>query len=326
MRALVTGGSGFIGTQLIADLLGRGFEVLNLDVVPPKMTMHSRHWVKADIMNSAELRAEFFRFQPAVVYNLAARTDTLSNKLADYKVNFAGAQNVYDCVAAARGVRLIQVSTQFVNQYAGAPTSDQDYHPHTTYGESKVLSEQLLHSCYGGVNWTIARPTNIWGPWHPRYPYEFWSILARGLYVHPGRDVVRRSYGYVRNVTHQLIELASSTSDDVLRRVFYVGDEPIDLYEWVNGFSLAQTGRPARVVPRVILRAIARVGDLVEFASSRHPPLTTSRFRSMTESNAAPMEATFKICGRSPVTLSQGIEETVDWMRVHHPGLVPVDL
>ena len=65
-----------------------------------------------------------------------------------------------------------------------------------------------------------------------------------------------RSYGYVGNVIWQIMKIleASPIRD---KKVFYVGDQPIDLYKWVNGFSLLQRGRNVTITPRVIVHGLA---------------------------------------------------------------------
>jgi GlcNAc-P-P-Und epimerase len=98
------------------------------------------------------------------------------------------------------------------------------------------------------------------------------------------------------------------------RQVFYVGDETIDLWEWTNGFSLALRGRAVLVVPRPIVRGIARVGDVVIALGGRFP-LFSSRYRSMTEDYATPMQRTFDRLGMPELKLADGIEETVSWLK-----------
>jgi nucleoside-diphosphate-sugar epimerase len=218
---------------------------------------------------------------------------------------------------------VVFTSTQFVHQYHGFPKDDQDYAPHTVYGESKVLMEKMIREANLNVVWTIIRPTNIWGPWHLRYPFEFWRVLSKGLYVHPGRQPVTRSYGYVGNVVSQIISIIESVAEKVRGKVFYVGDPAIDLYDWVNGFSVLQTGKNVRVVPRLIVRTLAIVGDIFAIANVGFP-ITSSRYKSMTTSNIAPMERTLEAFGTPPYSLDQGIQETVEWMKTVHPELVKV--
>ena len=100
--------------------------------------------------------------------------------------------------------RVIITSSQFVCAPGRLPENDTDYFPETVYGQSKVVTEKLTREANLPCCWTIIRPTNIWGPWHMRYRREFWRVVERGLYVHPGREPVIRCYGYVKNVAHQI--------------------------------------------------------------------------------------------------------------------------
>ena len=324
MKILVTGGSGFIGTNLIERLIAlKTYVIKNVDVSEPKDTSHAKYWENVDLLDKARLQKIVSEFQPEVVVHLAARTDTdPKNTIDDYKVNIVGSQNLIDVIAETASVkRVVFTSTQFVHQYKGDPKHDQDFAPHTVYGESKVLMEKAIRAKNLTSAWVIIRPTNIWGPWHLRYPFEFWKVLANGLYFHPGKKPVIRSYGYVGNVVTQIISLLSLKVELVDRQVFYVGDPAIDLYEWVNGFSLGQTGKNVRVVPRWIIRTLGYVGDVLAVGNIRFP-ITSSRFKSMTTDNTAPMSKTIALLGVPPYSLQAGIQETVTWLKKYHPDLV----
>ncbi|MDB5957085.1 NAD(P)-dependent oxidoreductase [Ramlibacter sp.] len=322
MKLLVTGGSGFIGTHLVEYLLARGHEVLNLDIAAPNLPTHEAAWREVDIMDAPRVLAAFEQFQPEVVVHLAARTDTDSNRLSDYEVNTVGTERILAGIRHVASVkRFVLTSTQFVNQYNGLPKGDQDYAPHTVYGESKVIAEQVTRAANLPCTWVIIRPTNIWGAWHRRYPSEFWAILSRKLYLHPGFKPVTRAYGYVGNVVQQVAALIDAPAEKVNGQVFYVGDEPIDLYQWVNGFSMAQIGSPVRRVPRAFIRGLALVGDAFKLVHLKFP-ITGSRYKSMTHSNYISIKKTTDVCGVPPYSLSDGIRETVEWMQTVHPALV----
>lgn len=325
MKCLVTGGSGFIGTHLIEELLARNCELLSIDIAPPKIETHGEFWKQVDILEPAALQRAFLEFMPTHVIHLAARTDTDGHTLDGYEVNTQGTGNVLAAIKATDSVqRVIITSTQFVNQYHGTPRDEFDFAPHTTYGESKVITEQLTRQADLEPVWTIIRPTNIWGPWHLRYPHEFWRILGKGLYFHPGNRRITRSYGYVKNVVYQIMWIFASTPEAVASRVYYVGDEPIELLDWVNGFSIRQTGHRVRVVPAVLLRGLALFGDALALINVRFP-LTSSRFRSMTTSNAVSMSETIKAFGQPPFSLEDGIEDTVKWLSLHYPEIVKTE-
>lgn len=320
MRVLVTGGSGFIGTRVVEEFLRDGHELLNLDIKAPAMEAHRSFWRTLNVVDGPAVRAECEAFHPEIVVHMAARTDTLSRSLDDYRENILGTDTIIDVVRAARsGIRrVVFFSTQFVNQSDVAPRDDTDFAPHTAYGQSKVINEKAIRAADLSCEWAIVRPTNIWGPWHPRYPTEFWRILKKGLYVHPSGRVTR-SYGYVGNLAHQLRALLLLDSAQFDKQVFYLGDAPLDLYDWANGFSERLVGRKVTVVPRLALRAAAMIGDTVTAAGARFP-ITSSRYKSMTTDNPAPMAKTLALLGGPAFTLEQGIEETVAWLIEQDPN------
>lgn len=320
MRILVSGGSGFVGTRLVHDLVADGHEIFNLDTRPPREPAHKPYWRAVNLANGRMVQGELDAFGPHAVVHLAARTDTLGRSLSEYRENIDGTNCLIEAIKA-RGEtidRFVLCSSQFVHQGKTTPAHDEDFAPHTYYGQSKVANEQALRATDLSCAWVIIRPTNIWGPWHPRYPTEFWRVLKKGQYFHPGRQPVFRSYGYVGNVSYQIRAMLDAPRDQIDRQVFYVGDAPIDLLSWVNGFSRRLTGREVRIIPRPALRALAVFGDLLSSAGIRFP-LTSSRFESMTTDNPAPMEKTLALFGTPPYDLDRGIDETVSWLISQDP-------
>ena len=79
VRVLVTGGSGFIGTNLVQDLLRDGVDVINLDVNEPLIKEHAQYWKKADLLDADEVKGVFRNVKPTHVVHLAARTDLDEN-------------------------------------------------------------------------------------------------------------------------------------------------------------------------------------------------------------------------------------------------------
>lgn len=317
---VVTGGSGFIGTHLV-DLLemNPGLGIVNLDLNPPKKDCHRPYWMQCDIMNLPELRRVFAELRPRFVAHLAGRTDMDGKTVEDYRVNSLGTNNVIDASTHAASVeRALFVSTQFVVGPGPLPKGDLEFRPHTVYGESKVLAELAIRHSELDCTWTIVRPTNVWGSWHPRYPHEFWKVLQRGMYFHPGSTPVMRSYGYVGNVVKQMAAIFDAPTAYVHQRVLYVGDPPIALLDWVNAFSMQLTGHRARVIPQGVLRALAKIGDCFVALGVR-VPLYSSRLRSMTEDYPTPMEPTFKLLGPPATSLEDGVRETVRWLRSSQP-------
>ena len=125
-----------------------------------------------------------------------------------------------------------------------------------------------------------------------------------------------RCYGYVGNVVEQIKRILAAKASDNHGREFYVGDAPINLLDWTNAFSLELTGKKVRVVPRILLATLAKVGDLANIFGVKLP-IFSSRYRSMTETYLTPMEPTFAVLGQPRISLQEGVEETVRWL--HEP-------
>lgn len=314
-RWLVTGGSGFIGTNLIEELLTRRHVVSNVDVVPPLCGKHAALWSNTSILDREATAKHIAEFRPHVVVHLAANTGLSSpDDPHAFDVNTIGVTNIIDAVRTAGTVRrLIVASSMLVCRLGYQPTHDQDYCPGTPYGESKVETERLVRMAQGLPDWILVRPTTIWGPWHERLRDEFLSRLRSGRYFHPARDC-SRSYGYVGNVVHQFIAFAQAPRDSVNGRVFYVGDKPILLSSYVDGFSRRLQGRPARRVPYPLLKLLACTGDLLVKAGWKKFPLTSYRLANMTSDHVLDMSATMQVAGPPRFTLDEGVDLTCVWL------------
>jgi nucleoside-diphosphate-sugar epimerase len=316
-KILVTGGSGFIGTNFIDLMLDRDAMLFNVDIRPPIREEHHKLWKECDLLDQSKLRQILSDNRPTEVVHLAARTDTIGTTIEDYRANTEGTANLLAEIKEIPSIsRVIITSTQFVYGPGSLPKDDVDFSPHTVYGRSKVLCEQMTRAARleCKCTWTIVRPTNIWGPWHPRYPNEFWKVLKRGLYIHPGKTPVIRSYGYVWNVAHQIAQILESAPILVNKKVFYLGDPPGPILDWVNAFSRALTGREVRTVPRSFVRILSIIGDALSRVGVPFP-IYTSRFQSMTQDYLTPMGNTFSTFGLPPFSLDEGVRETVLWLK-----------
>lgn len=320
-RVLITGGSGFIGTNLVQRYLDSGAEVLNIDVRSPRNPQHSSCWKQHDILDGAGLLRCVEDFSPHWCFHLAARTDLNGALLEDYEANTAGVANVIQAVNRVGSIdRAIFASSMLVCGLGVQPGHDTDYSPPNAYGESKVLGEKMVRKdLRDGVSWTIVRPTSLWGPWFD-IPYKkFFTAIQKGVYVHPKGCQVRRSYGFALNAIHELACIAEADRDKVCSRTLYLADyEPVDLHDWAEMIRDEMRAGRIREVPVGILKAVAKLGDVLMAMGVPDPPLSTRRINNMVTSAVLDMSVTEAICGTLPYTLQQGVEMTVKWM--HEPA------
>lgn len=326
MKVLITGGSGFIGAHVVGRLLAKGCTVLNVSDRPPHESAHAPFWRNADILDADLLRRTMMDFQPEWAMHLAARTEMDEKTEAEtgFRANTQGTRNFLAALGSTASVRrMLMCSSQFVCGPGHKPSHAEDYSPATVYGQSKVVAEKATRSANLGCEWMMVRPTNIWGPWHPRYPQEFWRIARKGLYVHPGGKPVVRCYGYVGNVADQMVSLMEQPAGEIDRQTFYVGDAAADIYLWADAFCRALGGYSPRRVPRLLLQIAGMAGDAITASTGKPFYITSSRYHSMVTDYIAPMEKTFALLGEPKTSLEAGVAETLNWLRVQ-PGFSDV--
>jgi nucleoside-diphosphate-sugar epimerase len=317
-KALVTGGSGFIGTNLVEELLRRQIEILSLDIEPPRNAQHTHLWRRGDIMDKGAVLEIFREYQPDVVFHLAARTDLKGRDPVDYSENVAGVRNV---MAACDGVNVRHVvlaSSMLVCRLGYIPRHDEDYCPDTAYGASKAEGERIVRQWASPLSWTIVRPTSLWGPWF-REPYrDFFEAVRRGRYVNASGASTIRSYGFVLNATDSLIrigELSRSQPNTVLKKTFYLADpEPIEIQRWASQIATAFRVRGPRSVPYFVLFVFALLGDLALRLGIDAVPLTSRRLRNMFTSAQYDVRPLYQAVGPARFTCAEAVEMTVEWM------------
>lgn len=315
MRVLITGGSGFIGTNLVDSLLADGVLVWNIDKAVPPLSDHHRNWCQDDILETWSLRAAFRTFEPTHVIHLAARGDLGGGRsLAAYVDTTEGTRNVVEAIRETPSIqRAIFASCMHVCRLGYQPTRDDDYAPAGGYGRSKVLAEQIVRGAQLRCAWTLVRPTTIWGPWHTGLRDGFFSRLRHGAYSHPDGGAVRSSYGYVGNTVHQVRRLLEAPPSQVDHRTMYLSDSPIELRQWASAFSRRLLKRDVPGGSRGWMGLKALAGDVAEMAGLK-PPLTTSGLQAMTTENVVDTRPIAAIAGPGPYSVEQGIEQTVAWL------------
>ena len=294
-------------------------KVLNLDINPPQKSDQHSYWRKCDINDECLLQKEFENFCPDYLVHLAARTDPDGKTLADYRTNIQGTANILQvCKNSLSVKRVIITSSQLVHfNRRSLPVDDNDFLPYTIYGESKVLTEKLTRAAKLSCAWTIIRPTRVWGYWQPDR-LGFYKLLYNGRYIHPGRKPVKRAFGYVGNVVYQVNKILETPAEVVDKRVFYVGDIPANLIDWVEGFAKRINNKRVIYLPRYLVKFIAKCGDIIKTIGFDFP-LYSYRYESLVTDDDAPMKLTFDTFGEPPFTLEESIDETVNLIRFYHP-------
>lgn len=327
-RVLVTGGSGFIGTNLVGSLLNDESAVLSIDVKEPQDKEHDRVFQRADIRDGAAIVGAFERFRPTHVVHLAARTDLDKKaRLQDYDANTKGVENIVDAVSRQPSVkRCIFASTKLVCPTDHQVESENDYCPDTVYGQSKVVGEKIVrNSARLRCDWCIVRPTSIWGPWCD-VPYgKFFRMVGRNRYFHPGHANPPRSFGYVGNAVFQIEKILEAPREQIHQNIFYISDyDTFTIRDWADTISMKMRNRNVRTMSEPLVRLLAWAGDAMKLCGVKEPPLSSFRLRNMrADTTGIPIEPTERLTGPLPFSMEQGVEGTIAWLKTHDHTNLP---
>lgn len=317
-RVLVTGGSGFIGTNLVEFYSSRGFETRSLDMLEPRNAAQLSLWRAADLTDQEAMVSEIAEFAPTHLLHFGARTDLGGQTVNDYAANTVGVENVLAAVQATQSItRVVLASSMLVCKFGYLPSDELDVCPSTPYGESKVVGEQLVRENPPHVPWTIMRPTSIWGPWFGSPYRDFFAAVASGRYMHPGRRGALQTYGFVGNSVVAVDRVASSA--DATGMTLYLGDWPaLNLRDWADSVALASGRKKPRTAPLPLLRAAGKIGDGLERVKPGIAPLTSFRLANMTTDNKLDLSELEQITGSElPWTLEEGVQQTARWASEH---------
>lgn len=326
MTVLVTGASGFLGAATAARLRERGLTVIGIDIVPPRGKKPHPDDCLVDITDGEALLQLVRQTRPEFLINYAARADiSFSARATDYRPNIDGVANLLRAVQEVGTIRrAIWISTQLVSRIGRVPVTDTDYGPDTTYGDSKVVTEQMVRLLEGGgTEWIIGRPTTVWGPGMSDHYLTLLKYLERGLYFHIGLDQYPKSFSFIYNSAFQVERLLFAEKQLVHGRTFYLADyQPIDLKSWCNSLAREMGARPPITIPVWTGRLLARAGDILNATVAPSFKFNSFRLRNILTPYVFDVSDLENITGPLPYSFEDSIRLTVEWYRslVHSNG------
>lgn len=314
-KILITGGSGFIGTNLIEDIiLLKQYKVQNIDISTPKIQSHISRWKEIDIRNLELLEKTIIDFNPNIVIHLAARTDLRGKLVQDYDTNTSGVSNLIHVLNKLKSLeKVVFASSMYVCEPGYKPKNFDDYNPHTLYGESKVQTEQIIKSAKLNFTWAIIRPTSIWGPWFGEPYADFFKIVMSRKYFHMGSKACSKTYGYIDNTVYQIISLLEASPEKINKKVFYLGDWPAyNISEWANEIA-DYIGIKIPRIPFLLFKVAGWGGDVLKMVGVKFP-MTSFRLKNMTTDNIHDLSQIQEIAPNPPVNRVEGVKKTANWI------------
>jgi UDP-glucose 4-epimerase len=298
VRAIVTGGAGFIGSHVVDALLARGDEVAVIDSLA--------RGKKENVAGGAELHVRDIReplddlfdaVRPEAVYHLAAQVDvrvSVEHPVEDAGVNVLGTVRILEA-AQKHGAQVVFASTggAIYGECEVAAREDSPLEPLSPYGTGKLAAEEYLRSYNRlyGTRHIALRYGNVYGPRQDPHGEAgvvaiFLGALARGEQARIyGDGLQTRDYVYVGDVAH-----ATTTTLGQDSGVYNVG-----------------TGRETSVVDLYALCTKVAGSDI----QAEHAP---ARLGELQRSFLDPTRAAESLGFTAMVDLEDGLRATWEWI------------
>ena len=312
-RFIVTGGYGFIGSNLIKLLLKKKFKVLNIDNLSYSAQKYNLSSVKSknylfkkvDINNKKEIIKILNKYKPHGIFNLAADThvdrsiDDSSNFI---KNNILGVYNLLEAIKNyKKKIRLIHISTDEVyGDILGSKKSNENfpYAPSSPYSASKASSDHLISAYIRTykIDAVISNCSNNYGPRQfpekliPKMIYNILNNKPLPIYA-KGKN--SREWIYVDDHCNALIKL------------FFKGKSG-EKYNIGSGINCSNTFLVKKILKTFANKKI-KLGKKVKIIFVKDRP--GHDFRYALNSNKIKRKLKWK----PKINLNQGISRTINW-------------
>ena len=236
-RAFVTGATGFIGTNLVRELVKRHYQVCCL-VRSRSVADHLRHenieLVQGDLRDPQSLAGPIRNAQ--IVFHVAGVTRATSRR-GYFEGNLTTTRALVETIRsqATSLEKIVYISSQAAGvpcaEHPGSNEVMPDSVPVSAYGQAKKKAEDEVLSLADRYGVAVLRPSIVYGP-HDRGMLPLFKAVARGIRIKNGWRRFPVSLVYIDDLVEAIV--LSAESDQADGRIFYVSDGRYYLWDDLN--------------------------------------------------------------------------------------------
>lgn len=325
MKALVTGGSGFLGGALVRGLLARGTEVRVLcRRETPELRRLGAEIFQGDLLDVTALTRAVAGCE--LVFHAAAKAGVWGAYGDYHQTNVVGTENVIEACRSQKVGRLVYTSSPSV-VFDGKDMEGVDesapYPAHfvANYAKSKALAEQKVRSAADGKLATVAlRPHLIWGPGDNHLLPRFASRAAAGQLFRIGNQRKLVDTLYIDNAVsaHLLAADRLAPGSPIDGKAYFISQgEPVEVWTMVNWLVQAAGAPPVtRTIPCSLALLLAWGFEMIHRLQRApgEPRLTRFAVRELSVSHWFDISAARRDLGYAPLVST---EEGLRRLRAH---------
>lgn len=315
MKALITGGTGFIGSHLAQALLKDNYEVYCIVRNPLKLRFLQGLNVKiiqADLSDKDSLKKIDWHFD--YIFNLSGITKA-KNKEEFYQSNYLGTKNLIETLVEANPQvkRFVHVSSlAAVGPCRNGNPVDEKTSPTpvSEYGKSKLLGEKAVESYKNKVSITIIRPPAVYGPRDSDF-LTFFKMIKAGVVLYFTEGIY--SIIYIDDLINGVILAAKA--ENAVGEIFFISDaKPYNTHEIVSAISEALYKNPLKIkIPKRISKFFVRIFQKFDKKSI----INSDKLKELSEPCwVCSVEKAKHLLGfKTKTNLKEGMEWTAKWYK-----------
>ncbi|MEO8359052.1 MAG: NAD-dependent epimerase/dehydratase family protein [Vicinamibacteria bacterium] len=327
MKALVTGGGGFLGSAIVQKLRARGDDVV---VVArgsyPDVEAMGATLVRADITDLPALTQALDGC--GMVFHTAAKAGIWGSYESYSKPNVVGTEMLIAACLAMRVPKLVFTGSPSVvfdgtDQANGTSALRYADPPSSHYSATKAASERLVLKANSKQLATVSlRPHLIYGPGDPHLIPRVIDRASKGRLALVGDGSNKVSLTYIDNAAASHLQAAEvlSFGAPCAGRAYFINDpEPVVFGDWLTTL-VSRLGLPP-IKRRLSIKTAVKIGGVLEFLwrtfrLGGEPPLTRSVARNLGISHWYSIDEAVRDFGYAPTTsAAEGFERTIEWFK-----------
>ena len=320
MKALVTGGRGFIGSLLVEKLLQNGYEVRCL----LRNKVRGLGWLdglnielyEGDIINPTSLVEAVQGVD--YVFHLAGLTKS-NSRMRFYRINAGGTKNLLETIQEfnhelKRFVFMSSLAAAGPSQQGIPVTELGPSSPVSNYGKSKLMAEQVTLEFSKELPITVIRPPAVYGP-RDRAVFAYFKYTKQGLRPVLSGGPRYSSLIYVKDLVHGI--LLTAEKDEARGEIYYLSDD--QPYSWdYFGDVIADVldVKTRRVLLPMQLAFLISLGfDLYAKLTGRPTLFSLDKYRELKQTHwiCDASKAKNDLGFKSQFSLETGVRETTEW-------------
>jgi len=302
-RVLITGGAGFVGSNIANKLINSGYEVIIIDDLSSghRESVNSKAtFIEGSIVDEVSLE-KCFKCKPDYVIHLAAlfaNQNSVDHPVQDLNINGIGTLKILQWSKKMCVRKVVYTSSSCV--YGDKEImleSDEDFHPDTPYAITKLLGERYAKfwSTHHGLDIAIVRLFNVYGPGD--FPGEYRSVIPNFIKLAinnepltiTGTGEETRDFCYVDDTVNGIcLALFSDT-------------KPYDI------FNIA-TGKSTSIIEIAnYINLYCNNKSEIKFEARRNWDFVMSRLANINKINSL-------LKYKAETTINDGLQKTCDWL------------